>query len=1046
MTESKQPDPSRRASQRASQSASQRASQSASPNPPPRPRAAVSAPPAPVEAKQYDPALIEETWYAWWDENKLFHPEPNPEREPHTIMIPLPNVTGMLHLGHALNNSLQDSITRCRRMQGYETLWLPGTDHAGIATQSVVERRLWEEQGLTRHDLGREQMLERIWAWKDEYQGRILSQLRRMGASCDWDRTNFTMSRKLSRAVRRTFLELFREGLIYRGQRLINWSVGVQTALSNDELEYHEVDTSFWDLHYPLSDDPSRVITVSTTRPETMLADTAVAVHPSDERYRDLVGRTVRLPLMDRDIPIIADEILPDPQKGTGAVKVTPGHDFNDYQCGLRHGLPMINILNPDGTLNENAGAYQGLKAIDEARPKVVEDLRAEGRLGNIEPLTHAVAHCYRSGTIVEPYLSDQWFVKMDSLVELARRCYADEHQVAFYPPRRGDDYLRWLESTPDWCISRQIWWGHRIPIWYCVDCTPGLELDAAGDPKTVPGDARPIVPDTDDPDATPAQCPHCGGAHLVQDPDVLDTWFSSQLWPLSTLGWPDDTADLRYFYPTNVLITARDILALWVARMIMMGMKFMDGVTPFHHVYIHGTILDETGNIMSKSRGNGFDPVKVIEGGTDEIRGQAAPAPGIPAHRVEHYKVYGADPLRYGILSLTTGFNQNLKLSVTRTPRDGAGELAEFDVEVPIFEEGRRLCNKLWQAYRGVILPNVESLSAPARAGETNAASDAESPHPEDRWILSRLGHGVAEVTEHLAEYRLGETCDRLYHLFWDDFCSWYLEVAKPRLWGNDDEQSRAHAQRTVLRCADAILRMFHPLMPFITEALWQQLRPALQAAGLMAAPAAPADAPADALADAPADAPADTPGAPAEPALIIAAWPEAASFPTDAALEAQVQLAREVASAINAVRAEVPGVPPGQALPQVVLCAEADSADALEALRPHWPAIARLAKVSHIEEGDLAAPPPTSAAAVASPLRIFVPLEGLIDVAAERARLEKKIAKLQKASAGLERKLANPSFVDKAPAEVVEKDRGRLEENRQAEALLQAQLERLG
>jgi valyl-tRNA synthetase len=598
------------------------------------------------------------------------------------------------------------------------------------------------------------------------------------------------------------------------------------------------------------------------------------------------------------------------------------------------------------------------------------------------------------------------------------------------------------------------------------LDCAPGIELDPAGDPKTVPGDARPIVPDTDDPDAAPGACPDCGGARLVQDPDVLDTWFSSQLWPISTLGWPDDTEDLRYFYPTNVLITARDILALWVARMIMMGMKFMDGVTPFHHVYIHGTILDETGNIMSKSRGNGFDPVKVIEGGTDEIRGKAAPAPGIPAHRVEHYKVYGADPLRYGILSLTTGFNQNLKLSVTRTPREGDQALPEFAVEVPIFEEGRRLCNKMWQAYRGVILPNVESLSAPARAaagsgqrtgtgtgqqpgkpgtgaqtGEEIAATtghreDAESPHPEDRWILSRLGHGIAEVTGHMAEYRLGETCDRLYHLFWDDFCSWYLEVAKPRLWGNDDEQSRAHAQRTVLRCADALLRMFHPVMPFITEALWQQLRPALQAAGLVA----DADAATDPMGSP------SVPGVCAEPALIIAAWPRADAFCTDRELETQVQLAREVASAINAVRAEVPGVPPGQALPQVVLCAEPEGADALARLRPHWPAIARLAKASEIREGDLAAPPPTSAAAVASPLRIFVPLAGLIDVDAERARLHKKIAKLQKASAGLERKLQSPSFADKAPPEVVKKDRARLEENRQAEALLQAQLERLG
>ena len=966
--------------------------------------------PEPVDAKQYDPSLIEEAYYRWWDENKLFHPEPTPGKEPHTIMIPLPNVTGMLHLGHALNNSLQDAVTRCRRMQGCETLWLPGTDHAGIATQSVVERRLWEEKRVTRYDLGREEMLRRIWAWKDEYQSRILSQLRRMGASCDWDRTEFTMSPRLSRAVRRTFLELFREGLIYRGQRLINWSVGVQTALSNDELEHHEVDTFFWDLHYPLTEDPSRVITVSTTRPETMLGDTAVAVHPSDERYKDLVGKTVRLPLADRDIPIIADEILPDPEKGTGAVKVTPAHDFNDYECGKRHGLPMINILNTDGTLNSNAGRYAGLKAVEEARARVVEDLKAEGRLGKVEPLRHSVAHCYRSGTIVEPYLSDQWFVKMDSLVELAKKCYLEDRQVTFFPPRRGDDYLRWLDSTPDWCISRQIWWGHRIPIWYCLDCHPNIELDPSGDPRPIPSDARPVVPGSDDPEATPEACPVCGGKRLVQDPDVLDTWFSSQLWPLSTLGWPDETEDLKFFYPTSVLITARDILALWVARMIMMGMKFRGGVTPFRHVLIHGTILDEMGNIMSKSRGNGFDPVKVIEGGSDEIKGKSEPAPGIPTHRVEHYKVYGADALRYGVLGLTAGFNQNLKMSVRRTPREGSeGALPHFDVEVPVFEEGRRLSNKMWQAFRGVVLPNVQDLSP---------APEGESPFPEDRWILSRVGSAVAEVTANMAEYRIGESTDRLYHLFWDDFCSYYLEVVKPRLWGTEEESGRGQAQRCLLRASDAILKMLHPIMPFVTEALWQDLLPALAAAGLAA------------------------PGS----ALMTAPWPESKSFARDAALEAATALAQQVTSAINSIRSEVPGVPPGQALPEVVLCAEPEGMEALVSLGPLYGAISRLAKVSKIREGEIGSPPSQSAAAVASPLRIFLPLAGLIDLPAERARLQKKIDKLAKASEGLERKLSNPAFVEGAPADIVEKERGRLAENRQAISLLEAQLARLG
>ena len=960
--------------------------------------------PEPVDAKVYAPSMLEDAWYAWWNDNGFFHPEPNPDRESHTIMIPLPNVTGALHLGHALNNSIQDSITRCRRMQGYEALWVPGCDHAGIATQSVVERRIFEEEGLTRHDVGRKAMLERIWIWKDEYMNRILGQLRRMGCSLDWERTNFTMSRKLSRAVRTVFLALFKDGLIYRGKRLINWSVGVQTALSNDELEHHDVNTSMWEIHYPVVGQPGRSITVATTRPETMLGDTAVAVHPEDDRHKDLIGKTVLLPLMEREIPVIADDILADPEKGTGAVKVTPAHDFNDYECGLRHDLPMVNILCPDGTLNENAGKYAGLDAVTDGRNQVLKDLEQQELLGKIEPLTHSVAHCYRSGKVVEPYLSDQWFVKMDKLVELARKCFLDG-QVRFFPERRGDDYLRWLDNTPDWCISRQIWWGHRIPIWYCTDCCPEIELDAEGDPKPIPSAAKPIVPDSDDPDASPAACPECGGTHLVQDPDVLDTWFSSQLWPISTLGWPDKTADLDYFYPTNVLVTARDILALWVARMIMMGMEFMDGVTPFHHVYIHGTILDESGNIMSKSRGNGFDPVRVIEGGSDEITGKFAPAPDIPAHRVEHYKVYGADALRYGILSLTTGFNQNLKLSVRRAQRDGGGDVPEYDVEVPIFEEGRRLANKIWQAVKGVILPNLEGFTP----------AETASPEPEDRWIISRLSQGVAEVTEHFEEYHLGEICDVIYHLFWDDVCSTYLEATKPRLWGQHGEESRRHAQTTVLRVIDAILRLLHPIMPFITEALWQELRPILEAAG-------ESD-----LCE----------------ALIAGPWPDASRYTVDHELEEAAQLALDVTKNLNAVRSELPGVGPGMTLPEVLL--SCDQAQHLERIEPFWPLIRRLAKVETLTNTDSQTPPDASAVAVAPPLRMFVPLAGLVDVAAESERLGKKMVKLEKEITGLEKKLANESFVARAPADVVARSRERLDEARCAKDALQAQLDRL-
>ncbi|MBN1945224.1 MAG: valine--tRNA ligase [Bradymonadales bacterium] len=958
--------------------------------------------PAPIRSKQYDPSLVEMPWYAWWEENRFFHPEPNAEKKPHTIMIPLPNVTGALHLGHALNNSLQDSVTRCRRMQGFETLWLPGCDHAGIATQSVVERRLYEEEGLTRHDLGRARLLERIWSWKDQYMTRILNQLRRMGASLDWDRTHFTMSPVLSRAVRHVFLTLFREGLIYRGKRLINWSVGCQTALSNDELEYHDIQTFFWDIRYPVIGEPDRFVTVSTTRPETLLGDTAVAVHPADPRYRDLIGKTVRLPLLEREIPIIADAILADPEKGTGAVKVTPAHDFNDYECGLRHGLPMINILHPDGTLNQNAGPYQRLTAITEGRKRVLADLEAGGLLGKTEPLTHSVAHCYRSGTIVEPYLSDQWFVRMESLVELARRCYR-EGQVRFFPERRADDYLRWLDSTPDWCISRQIWWGHRIPIWYCRDCHPEIELDREGNPSLIPSDALPIVPDSDDPEAVPSRCPACQGDHLVQDPDVLDTWFSSQLWPLSTLGWPEQTADLAFFYPTNVLITARDILALWVARMIMMGMKFMKGTTPFHHVYIHGTILDETGNIMSKSRGNGFDPVRVIEGGSDEIKGKFSPAAGIPPHRIEHYKVYGADALRYGILSLTKGLNQNLKMSVSRTSRPGeAGPIPHYEVEVPIFEEGRRFANKIWQATHGVVLPNLQDYRP----------AEGPSPFLEDRWIISRVGKAVAEVTADMEEYRLGEACETLYHLFWDDFCSYYLEVVKLRLWDKTQQESRRQAQSTILLVLDTLLKLLHPIMPFLTEVLWQELRLVRLAGG----------------------------EAEEAPAILVAPWPQADRFPEEEELERTIALVRSVITAINNIRASTPGVSPSAVLPEVIFTS--DSEEVIQATEPYWPGIQRLAKVERFVQGDPAVRPAQSAAAVAGPLRIFVPLGGLIDLEAERARLTQKIAKLQRDLDSLSRKLADPNFLARAPAEVVEKDRLRLAETEQNRQLLLEQL----
>ncbi len=985
----------------------------------------------------FEPSELEEPIYKWWEESGFFRGEVDPQREPFTIVIPPPNVTGALHLGHALNNTLQDILIRKARMEGYSTLWLPGTDHAGIATQAVVEKRLWEEEKKTRYDLGREAMIQRIWQWKEEYEARILGQLRKLAASADWSRTQFTMSPQLSRAVRYVFIALFKEGLIYRGKRLINWSVGIQTALSNDELVYKTVEGNFWYINYPIKELPGQYIQVATTRPETMLGDTAVAVHPNPreelykrlkeaekkgdsdriealkerierdlprlEKYAQLIGKTAVLPLLNREIPIIGDPELADPEKGTGAVKVTPAHDPNDYACGLRNNLPMINILNPDGTLNENAGPYAGLFGQTEGRKKVVEDLQKLGLIEKIEPIQHEVAHCYRSNIPVEPYLSNQWFVKMEPLVQLAKQCYLDG-QLQFFPKHRGKDYMRWLDSTPDWCISRQLWWGHRIPIWYCLDCNPQIQLDDSGEPigYTIPENAEPIVPDLEDPYTDPARCPTCGSHKIVQDPDVLDTWFSSQLWPLSTLGWPEETEDLNYFYPTDVLVTGRDIIALWVARMVMMGMKFRSQ-TPFKYVLIHGTVQDERGDIMSKSRGNGFDPVRVIEGGSDTIKGRE-PLGEIPAHRVEHYPLYGSDALRYGLISLTLGNPQDLRLQIVRTPRKSKGELPEYDVSIPKFEEGRRFGNKIWQASWGVIFRQCQGYT-PDTTVETL----------EDRWLYHKLKVGLQKVEEAFRQFDLGAAVDHLYTLFWDDFCSWYLEVVKPRLWGKFGEKSKAQAQTHLVNGLDILLRLLHPFMPTITEALWQKLQEIKAESGQRDE----------------------------APALIVAKWPNLDEFQLDPEAERATQLLQKITAAVNQMRAQQPSITQKTQLP--LLLVKGENAEELELAKKFLPPLLPFLRIDRVEVGSEIEVPTLAATGMAQTLQLFLPLEGLIDVEAEIKRLSKQLQSSEKNIQRLEKQLQNKNFLERAPKEIIQQTKERLELEKTTAQKLKEQLQQL-
>ena len=694
--------------------------------------------------KVYDPASVEKKWYEFWEKNRYFHAEPEPGKKPFSIVIPPPNITGKLHMGHALDNTLQDILIRWHRMMGDNTLWMPGYDHAGLATQIKVEEVLKKEEGKTRFDLGREEFVKRVWAWKEEYGDRIINQLKCLGISCDWERKRFTMDEGCSRAVRETFVSLFEKGLIYKGTRITNWCVNCHTALSDIEVEHEDTPGHLWYVRYPVVGEEDTYLTIATTRPETIPGDTAVAVNPEDERYAKLIGKTLRLPILNREIPVIADSYV-DTKFGTGAVKITPSHDPNDYEMGLRHNLPEIVVIGKDGVMTEEAGPFAGLERY-ECRKQIVARLKEEGYLVKIEEHSHAVGHCQRCHNIVEPLVSTQWFVKMQPLVKAAVDCVTDG-RTQFVPERFTKNYTGWMENIHDWCISRQIWWGHRIPVWYCDDC----------------GEMSASRTDLE-------KCPKCGSNHIHQDEDALDTWFSSALWPFSTMGWPDNTELLKQFYPTSVLVTGYDIIFFWVARMLIMGMEFMKEI-PFEKVFIHGLVRDSQGRKMSKSLGNGIDPLEVIE-------------------------KYGADTLRFMLITGNTPGN-DMRFYWERV------------------EGTRNFANKIWNASRFALM-NMEGYDKDAELAPYTLA---------DKWILSRLQDTVKDVTGLLERFELGEAGRAIYDFIWSEVCDWYIEIAKPRLYNKEAAAERATAQHVLATVLVSAMKLLHPYMPFITEEIYQCL-----------------------------------------------------------------------------------------------------------------------------------------------------------------------------------------------------------------------------
>ena len=938
-------------------------------------------------SKSFDHATLEPTLYAGWEQSGAFHAGTG-TGTPYTIMIPPPNVTGSLHVGHALTMTLQDVLIRWRRMQGRDALWMPGTDHAGIATQMVVERRL-ADAGQTRQALGRDAFVDQVWQWKAESGGIITNQLRRLGASLDWARERFTMDDGLSDAVRTVFVTLHRQGLIYRDRRLVNWDPKFQSAISDLEVEAREIRGSLWHIAYPIEGGGS--ITVATTRPETMLGDTAVAVHPSDERYKHLIGKTVDLPLIGRSIPIIADAILVDPTFGTGCVKVTPAHDPNDYATGLRNNLEMINLLNPDGTYNENAGPYAGLDR-REVRKRVVADLEEQGFLAKVEPHNNRVGLSDRSKTPIEPYLSDQWFVRMDELAQHAMDAVTNG-DVTIHPDRYAKSYLDWLGEKRDWCISRQLWWGHRIPVWSGIK---GLMFFAEGhDPDDASesfdgGDLLDFLTNEErckvwvhqrvdlenrrwfhicleDDDKQIIEKLEAKG--LIQDPDVLDTWFSSALWPHSTLGWPEQTPELKKYYPTSVLSTARDIITLWVARMVIFGQFNMKQV-PFKDVYIHPVIQDGNGKRMSKSAGNGIDPVDIID-------------------------LYGADTLRFALASLATE-TQDIRIPVEKAKLPDGREVNTSER----FEQARTFPNKVWNASRFALM-NLEGYeAAPVNAADLTV---------EDRWILSLLAKVTARVTADLEAFRFAEATKALRDFTWNDVCDWYLEFLKGRL---RDPQARPVAQRVLASVLDGLARLLHPIVPFLTESIWQALG---------------AVAPSRGLPD----------PSPAAESVCIAPWPSYPESWVDAEAEAVVAQWQEKVAAIRTLRAER-NVPASAKIHPIIL-ADGPVAAMLKAGESFLKSLTNSETLTIASQAER---PAECAVSVLADAEILLPLEGLIDKEAEAARYRKSLTDIEKQIAAIQQKLGNEGFVARAPAEVVQQQRGKLAELEAQRAALVALL----
>ena len=878
--------------------------------------------------KVYDPKSFEKKWYGYWEENKLFHAVVDEEKEPYSIVIPPPNVTGQLHMGHALDNTLQDILIRWRRMQGYNTLWMPGCDHAGIATQAKVEGALREE-GTNRYELGREKFLGRVWQWKEKFGSRIMSQLRSLGSSLDWDRERFTMDEGCSKAVREVFVSLYEKGLIYQGTRITNWCPDCNTAISDIEVEHETEQGHLWHIRYQVEGEPDKYVEVATTRPETMFGDTGVAVHPDDERYKDLVGKNVILPVVNRVIPVFADEYV-DSSFGTGAVKVTPAHDPNDYEMGLRHDLEQVKVLSNTGKMLEGAGKYEGMDRY-ECRKALVKELEEIGALVSVEDHEHAVGHCSRCHSTIEPLISTQWFVKMDTLAKPATDAVRDG-RIKFVPERFSKIYCQWLDNIRDWCISRQLWWGHRIPAWYCDDC---------GETSVSRDDI--------------CQCPKCGSKNVRQDEDVLDTWFSSGLWPFETMGWPEETAELKHFYPTATLVTGYDIIFFWVARMVMMGLEFGKDI-PFKTVYIHGLVRDSQGRKMSKSLGNGIDPLEMIE-------------------------EYGADSLRFMLITGNTPGN----------------DMRFYNERV---ESARNFANKLWNASRFMLM-NLEGF-------DKSFVPAAEDYTMADKWILSRFAKTAQGVTENLEKYELGEAGRLIYEFIWSEFCDWYIELSKARLYDKENVKPRQTAQYVLGYVLERTLRLLHPFMPFITEEIWQHI--------------------------------------PHEgKSIMVSQWPaedKTIADLIDEASESSMTTIMETIKTIRALRLEVNAAPSKKS--EVVLNFTDESLRQVFADNEGYLTVLASAEpVTHMAAG--AEKPENAMAGVVNGVEIFLPLKDLIDVEKETARLNGEMAKLEKEISRLDKKLSNQGFLAKAPADVVAGEKEKLAGYQEKMDAVKARLEDL-